>query len=285
MGSVVDGWQLSWTLNTCLLIAGCGYLVGSRRASRWPALRTACFFAGLVALVFALESGIAGNDERMLSSHMIEHGLIWSVATPLIAASAPVTVLLRLLGKGHRRAFVELLHHPVARAVAHPAVATAVFAATIAITHLPALYSAAAGNEPLHDLEHGLYFWTALLFWATMFGVDPLAARARLAGRIIGISAAMAPMVWIGAWLFAGTGPVYEVYARAHAEPAVVADQRLAGEIMLIGGGITGAALVLGLAWRALVAEERRQRVRDLQPTGDPPAARAATKALARSRR
>ena len=50
----------------------------------------------MLALAFALISGIERYDTTLFSVHMVQHILLVLVAAPLIALAAPITLLLRV---------------------------------------------------------------------------------------------------------------------------------------------------------------------------------------------
>ena len=54
----------------------------------------------MLALAFALISGIERYDTTLFSVHMVQHILLMLVAAPLIALAAPITLILRRLVTG-----------------------------------------------------------------------------------------------------------------------------------------------------------------------------------------
>ena len=74
-----------------------------------PRRRTVAFLAGMLALAFALISGIERYDTTLFSVHMVQHVLLMLVAAPLIALAAPITLVLRLSS----RRDAPSLAHPV----------------------------------------------------------------------------------------------------------------------------------------------------------------------------
>jgi cytochrome c oxidase assembly factor CtaG len=69
--------------------------------------------------------------------------------------------------------------------------------------------------------------------------------------------AAMPPMALVGIWLLQAPHEVFSVYGHA------LADQRLAGELMWIGGTLPLAFATLAIAWTSMRHEEERQRIRE----------------------
>jgi len=94
-----------------------------------------------------------------------------------------------------------------------------------------------------------------------LLGADPLPRRASATATIASLVVAMGAMAALGATLAAQEHVLYAPYARPGVD--ALADQRVAGGIMSVGGMAVVIPLLLALAWRALVAEERRATVRE----------------------
>ncbi|MEO5884041.1 MAG: cytochrome c oxidase assembly protein, partial [Candidatus Limnocylindrales bacterium] len=131
-----------------------------------PRRRSAAFGLGMAAVAFALLSGIDAYDTTLFSVHMVQHVLLTFVAAPLIALSGPITLLLRAAPPDARRRWIlPVLHSRALRVLAFPVVAWVVFAAVMWVSHFSPLFDAALEDPIVHDLEHGLFLGTALLFW------------------------------------------------------------------------------------------------------------------------
>src|SRR5436305_253390 len=76
-----------------------------------PFRRTAAFLLGLGAIEVALQSPIEHYDTTLFSLHMVQHILLTLVAPPLIAAGAPVTLLLRFTKPDVRRRWILPVLH------------------------------------------------------------------------------------------------------------------------------------------------------------------------------
>ena len=112
----------------------------------------------MVAIAFALMSGIERYDTTLFSVHMVQHILLMLVAAPLIALAAPVTLILRVSSSETRHRWVlPVLHSRVVRFLAHPLVASLVFAVVLWSAHFTPLFDAALEDPLLHDLEHALF--------------------------------------------------------------------------------------------------------------------------------
>jgi cytochrome c oxidase assembly factor CtaG len=223
--------------------------------------REAAFLAGgLAVLVVALLPPFDAVADRRLTVHMVQHLLIVFVAAPLIVAGAPVRLALRTLPRDGRDALVRLLHSRFARTLGHPVVAWSVFAAVMLGTHVPAFYDLALRVPAVHAGEHALYLWAALVFWAPLIAVDPVAHRLSSIGAVLYMLTAMVPMTLVGVWLLTAESVVYPHYA---AYGNALADQHSGGVVMWLAGGLLLIAATLICVWAAMLREERHARARE----------------------
>jgi putative membrane protein len=206
-----------------------------RRGRTWPQRRTACFLAGLALLVIDLYSGIGTTADVRLSVHMVEHMVLWVVVAPLLAAGAPVRLAFYALPRGGRRTLARWLHSRAVERLTRPVGTVLLFSAVILISHVPAVYGLALGNDYAHEAEHGLYLFAAVLMWAPLLGVDPLPHRPGPRTQLACMLACMVPMLLIAVWLGRAGEPVFGHYL-ATLGPAALHDQRLAATIMVLGG-------------------------------------------------
>jgi cytochrome c oxidase assembly factor CtaG len=251
------GWTLDPVLlvplGLALLIYAVGWLRLSQRAS--SPQRPYLFLAGWTVLTLALVSPLHEAGERSFTMHMIEHELIMLVATLLLAASSAGGVLAWGLPKVLRRSLAGSWKSPLQglwRTLTEPITATIVQAVVMWVWHAPALFDRALDSSGWHIAQHASFFVSSLLFWWAM-----LNPRGRAAGY--GVSAAclfVTSLVGgaLGALMSFSASPWYADYAAMGMtgiglDP--VDDQRLAGLIMWIPGGLVHgvAALVLFYKW------------------------------------
>jgi putative membrane protein len=222
-----------------LACAAALYLAGARRVRGWPAWRGACFAAGLGALALAL---VALDARRSLTAHMAQHLVLAFAAAPLLVVGSPVALALRAAGA--RRALR-------AAWLARPGVGWVALAATMAVTHVPAVYDATLRHPLVHVGVHVGWLGAAVLFWRVVIGVDPVPHRPGPVGRLLYLLLFAAPMGATGAWLLWSSAPWYAGYS--------LADQRDAGALMLVAGGLALAATTVLAAWAAILREHRRR--------------------------
>jgi putative membrane protein len=222
-----------------LLLAGALYGAGARRVRGWPVWRGACFAAGLAAIAVALLALDGGASVRV---HMVAHLVLAFVAAPLLVLGSPLALGLRATGarRGLRAAWVAL-----------PGVGWVALAALMAVSQVPAVYDATVRHPLLHVVEHVAWLAAAVLFWRVVAGADPVPHRPGPLGRLLYLLVFSAPMGATGAWLMWSSDPWYAGRS--------LADQRDAGAIMLVGGGLALAAITVAVAWAAILREHRRR--------------------------
>jgi len=206
-----------------------------RRGRRWPIRRTAAFLAGLAVLVVDLYSGIGTEADARLSVHMVEHMVMWVVVAPLLAAGAPVRLAFFALPSDGRRRLARWLHSRAAYALTRPIVATTMFSGVLLLSHVPAVYGLTLTNDYIHEAEHALYLFTAVLMWASILRVDPLPHRPSTRGELACLVSCMVPMAMIALGLGFAHEPVYGHYLGTLGL-AALDDQRVAAAIMAAAG-------------------------------------------------
>ncbi len=259
-----------WTVNPlllCVLCLAAGlYGWGAIRCrGRWPIWRALSFVAGLFVVALALLSGIDQYADELLSVHVLEHLLLILIAPVLALWGAPVRLALSASPPAARRAIAGLLRSRAVRFLTRPACGFALFTLVVLATHLTGAYEAALRNQTIHACEHAAYFWSGLLFFAPLLAADPIPHPPGAIARFSWLMAAMVVMALpAGVFLFDGRVryPFYLAPARA-LHSSALADQRTAGVLMLVGGGVVMGVLAIVIAMGAMLAEERRQQRRD----------------------
>jgi cytochrome c oxidase assembly factor CtaG len=257
---------IGWTLDPLLLIPlGLTlliYLVGWSRLSKRASapVRPLMFLAGWAVLTLALISPLHEAGERSFTMHMIEHELIMLVATLLLAASGAGGVLAWGLPRPLRLSLAGGWTSPLQRLwrmLTEPVTATVVQGAVMWLWHAPPLFDRALESSGWHIAQHASFFVSALLFWWAM-----LHPRGRGSGY--GVSAAclfVTSMIGgaLGALMSLSSSPWYADYAAMGVSGIgldPVDDQRLAGLIMWIPGGLVHAVAALVLSYKWLKASE-----------------------------
>jgi cytochrome c oxidase assembly factor CtaG len=256
------GWTLDLSVTLPLLLAAVLYAAGfarlRRRAGRGrdALVRQAWLYAaGWAILAGALVSPLHEAGERSFTMHMIEHELIMLVATLLLAASSAGGVLAWGLPRPLRQALGGSWKSPLQslwRRLTDPITATIVQGAVMWAWHAPPLFDRALDHPGWHIAQHASFFISALLFWWAM-----LHPRGRNQGYGVSAACLFATSLIggaLGALMSFSSSPWYADYAAMGMtgiglDP--VEDQRLAGLIMWIPGGLVHgvAAIILFYKW------------------------------------
>jgi len=238
-------------------IAATLYWVGGRRVSSRGAQdprRTAAFAVGLVTIVIALDSPIDGYADQLFWVHMVQHVLLLTVAPPLILLGRPWPRMWRALPSEFRAGTGRMLARsrlaaPL-RALARPWPAWLLFNATIIVWHLPGAYEATLNSPAVHQLEHAMFFFTGLLFWARVIDPGPLRPRLLWPARVAYVVAAMAVGFGLSLALVFAPAPIFAHYASLAHRPggiSALTDQQLAGGVMWVLGSVSyGIAMLIG---------------------------------------
>jgi cytochrome c oxidase assembly factor CtaG len=249
---------LTVPLGLALVVYVTGWVRLSKRAQ--SPVRPAMFLSGWAVLALALTSPLHEAGERSFTMHMIEHELIMLVSTLLLAASGAGGVLAWGLPRPLRLALGSGWKSPLQRLwkrLTEPVTATVFQGAVMWAWHAPPLFDRALASFGWHIAQHACFFISSLLFWWAM-----LHPRERRSGYGVSAACLFATSLIggaLGALMSLSSSPWYAQYAAMGMtgiglDP--VDDQRLAGLIMWIPGGLVHALAALALAYKWLKASE-----------------------------
>ncbi len=211
------------------------------------------FQVGLLAIFVALVSPLAALSDVLASAHMAQHLLLTMVAAPLLVLGAPALAVTWGVPKNWRPSIGAWRRKttPIRQLLWQPFVVWMIFAITLWVWHLPALYNAALDRPILHDLEHVTMFVAAFLFWRVILEpmtrqrLHPVPAAlylftASLHAAALGVFLTFAPAAWYD---YAATTGDFGF--------TPLEDQQLAGMLMWMPGCLIFliAAAALLIAW------------------------------------
>jgi putative membrane protein len=257
-----SGWSIEPSLAYVALAALLYWLGGRERRAAAQPLRTLAFVSGLATIVIALESPIDGYAEKLFWAHMLQHVLLLTVAPPLILLGRPWPRMWRALPLRWRTVLARTLVRSRAvapvRRLARPVPAWVLFNGAIVAWHVPAAYDATLSSGAVHQLEHAIFFFTGLLFWARVVDPGPLRPRLGWPVRIAYVVGAMVVGWLIAIVLVMAPDPLYAHYAALTHRPGGITaatDQQLAGGIMWVPGSIAYSIAVFICFYRWLEPE------------------------------
>jgi putative membrane protein len=253
----------SWTLDPLQLVPvatiAVAYTVRARTLARRgqpvPRWRIALFALGIALLLVAVVSPVAAvAEEELFSFHMTQHLLLGDLA--------PLCLLAGLTGPLVR----PLLALPGVyrlRVLANPFVALPIWAANLALWHVPGPYEAAVENGAVHALEHVCFFAAGIVLWLPVLETLPapewFGTGAKLT-YIVGVRVVGTVLANVFVW---GGSPFYDVYETGDdflgLSPS--ADQSLAGSLMMLEGSLVTLVAIAWLFLRLAQEGEVRQEL------------------------
>jgi putative membrane protein len=226
---------------------------------------------GFSALAFSLVGPADALAEDQFFLHMIQHLLLTLIAAPLLLAASPVAAYLWSLPSDIRYTVAGSLArrgkvNRVMRKLTFPKTAIVIYILTMYVWHLPTMYEAAIHNEPLHYLEHLVFFGVGVMFWWPVAGPAPVRSQLSYPQRLLYIMLAFTPSAALGAFLTLVDTTLYTHYEATPMHWGVGAkeDQSIGGLIMWVPGGfiLLAAATVLFFKWYESESKDSRYKPR-----------------------
>ena len=158
-----DFWDImgsTWNWEPSVLVGCEGLLLAYVWLQRFkPNLRWLWFLIGDLLLLLSLISPMDRlGDQYLFTAHMLQHLLMVLIVPIFLLLGLPP----RLLEKGFQR--WPWLGR-IERILGRPAVAWLIGIGTMTLWHIPALYNAALGSQPIHIAQHLSFIISAVIFW------------------------------------------------------------------------------------------------------------------------
>jgi cytochrome c oxidase assembly factor CtaG len=267
-GELLASWHWDAPVLLGLGVAALGYGLVAwrlwRTAGRFDGRAGAAWTLGLLAVFVALESPLdAVAEEHLVSAHMLQHGLLMSVAPPLLLLG----LYPRLVVPFTRPILKPLLRNPHAhaalRAFSAPALALGLWLAVLYAWHLPTLYQSALRNESVHVAQHLFFVNAGLAFWLPVIEPVPALARMRPLAKLGYLAVGQAGTALLAAALLWGPD-LYPFYGSLDTLWGLSreADQRLAGLVMMVVDMLVALTLAGWVIFGALGREAGRRSQR-----------------------
>jgi len=275
-GSVLNSWNVTLLPLLTLAAAAFLYVRGWLRANA-PASRLFAFLAGMTLLFIALASPLDSYSHFFLWVHMTQHMLLMMAAPLLIVSGRPWPAILRGLPQDFAREGLGpfLKWKPlqkITRGLSHPVLAWVLYATTLIVWHLPAVYQFALTSPAWHNVQHACFFWSGVLFWWPVINPRPgmptwFAIPYLLLADILN-TAFSAWLVFSGSILY----PVYELNRIGSLRAGT--DQVIAGAVMWVPGSLFFVLPAIGIAYKLLAGPSHgavpRRRTGSRRFTHDP---------------
>ena len=247
-----------------------GVLTLHRRGDRWPMGRTLAWATGLVVLTLATSSGLSPYGRVLFSAHMVQHMLLAMVVPLCLVLGAPVTLALRALpavsgggDAGLRGVILAAIHSRLARLLANPLVALAIFVVSLYGTYFTGLFELGMRSHVGHVLMHLHFIAAGYIFYSMVIGTDPAPSRPPHIFRIIVLFGAMVFHAFFGVAVM-GSSTLFAAgwfndLARPWG-PSPLVDQGLAGSIAWSFGELPTLGVLAALFVQWVRADERDAR-------------------------
>ncbi len=231
--------------------------------------RIALFALGIVLFVVAIASPLAAvAEEELFSFHMAQHLLLGDLAPLCLLAGLTGPIL---------RPVLALPGVMRLRVLANPLVALPIWAANLALWHVPAFYEAAVESSGVHAVEHVAFLSAGVILWLPVLETLPapewFGSGAKL-GYIVGVRLVGTLIGNVFIW----GEPFYDIYEAGdeYLGLSPQADQSLAGSLMMLEGSLV---TIVAIAWLFLrMAQEGQVRQELLERGHDPRTVRRAVR-------
>ena len=227
------------------------------RGAPVPRWRVVCFGAGTALSLLAVLPPLGVWDDQLVVAHMLQHLFLIDLGPLLIAAGLTGPLLQPIL---HVR-WLSWLRH-----LAHPVVAYLLWAVNLYVWHLPALYQAAVHHDSIHALQHLMFVGCGINVWIALLGVLPTPAwfgnLARL-GYIVALRLTGTVLANVLLWSATVFYPAYGTW-EAHWHIGRLADQGLAGAVMMLEESLLTIGLFAWLFFKTARESEERQELLEL---------------------
>ena len=220
-------------------------------------------------LVVAIASPLAAvAEEELFSFHMAQHLLLGDLAPLCLLAGLTGPVL---------RPVLALPGVMRLRVLANPLVALPIWAANLALWHVPAFYEAAVESSGVHAIEHIAFFSAGVILWLPVLETLP-APEWFGSGAKLGYIVAVRLVGTLIGNVFIWADPFYDIYEAGddYLGLSPQADQSLAGSLMMLEGSLV---TIVAIAWLFLrMAQEGQVRQELLEQGHDPRVVRRAVR-------
>ena len=228
----------------------------ARRGYRVPRGQRVAWYSGVALIAIGLFGPLDRLGEDLLVAHMGQHLLVADLAAPLLLVGARSPVLFFM---APRPLLVALARQPrlrsLSRFLRRPLVALPIYIAVLYAWHLAFAFEAALEGNLVHGLQHQSFVAIGLLIWWPVLEPNRSRLRGELwkAGYVLGTRVMT---MFLGMAFLIQRSPAYDDYTGAHGLSAL-ADQQLAGGLMMVVDLLIMLSAVAFFFWRAGVDHDR----------------------------
>ncbi|HUQ59471.1 cytochrome c oxidase assembly protein [Lentzea sp.] len=238
------------------LLAALAYLAATarlrRRGDAWPGWRDICFTAGCAVLAYALLGPLPGGP---FTAHMAQHLVLAMIAPVLVVPARPLTLLVRVVPTGPRRALLAVAHSTPATVLVFPPLAALLDVGGLWLLYRTPLFAATHHQPLVHAAVHLHVVVSGLLFTFAVCRLDPMRHRWSPAWRATALLAAGAAHAVLAKTLYATPPP---------GTAFTTADLHQGAQLMYYGGDLAELALatIIAVQWYTATGRARAHRQR-----------------------
>ncbi|MGH7424595.1 MAG: cytochrome c oxidase assembly protein [Candidatus Methylomirabilales bacterium] len=213
------------------------------------------FLLGLAAMWAAGDWPVHELSERHLYGvHMAQHLLLTLAAPPLLLAGIPDWLARRILKPP---GLMKL-----ARKLTRPLPALLIFNGVLVLSHWPLVVDATLRNEWLHFGSHTILLLSGLIMWSPVFSPLPELPRISYPAQLLYLFLQTIVPTVPASFLTFASRPIYRFYETLphYFSISVLDDQRIAGLVMKLGGGLALWSVIAGLFFRWSSREARPEK-------------------------
>ena len=269
-GTALTDWHWRWEVIAVLLVFGAVYIRGWLRLKKIRGdaqVSHLVFYAlALAAIGSALLSPLDDLASYLLIAHMAQHELLMMLAPPLILLAKPVPVLMWGLGESFRIQTGNLLsRNSITRRVRDflgwMPIAWSLYVVNLWAWHYPVFYEAALRVGWIHDLEHILFFLTALVFWWPVIQPVSRPAPIQYGLRIVYLFLAATQDALLAGLIALSSEILYPHYEAAlRLWDLTAREDQIGGGIVMFAVGSATYAVAILVVVNGLLSEGRRKR-------------------------
>ena len=186
-----------------------------------------------------------------------------------VALGAPVTLALRTLPPAPRRWLLAVLHSRVAKVLAFPPLAFALYVASPWALYFSPWYDASLASSYVHEVMHIHLVLVGTLFFWPLMGVDPVPGRVSHPFRVLLTLMTLPFHAFLGVTIMGQTTLIGAEHYLALREgpmgswlPPALDDQHLAGGILWASGDLIGV-LFFGVLFTQWVRSSMKEAARE----------------------
>jgi len=255
----IGPYEFSWPIFLAVTLSAVWFLRGLARGAALARWRQVMFWAGLLVIWAATQTGFEYLAQRMFFTNRIQHVAMHHLGPVLLALSAAGPVI---LAGGPDRLRAVAGHRWTARVMAvvqQPVVAAVLFAGLFFFWLIPPVHFVAMLDPLLYQVMNWSMVVDGILFWALVLDTRPKPpARISYPARAALALAVIFPQILLGALITFATVDLFPYYAfcgRYFPAIGAVTDQQIGGLIIWIP-----PAMMSVIALLVVISNMRRAR-------------------------